>query len=257
MKIDKRMVGDVEIACWGNSPEWDQRRKTIVFIHGSGGDHTAWVCQHRQLKNDYNIAALELPGHGSSGGTGEQDVSRYAEWVRAALPAFNITRPVIIGHSLGAAIALTFAIRYGELLRGIVSFGGGGKMPVNPTILEGVQKNPEAILAMTAKIAVAKKNRERLSKVMLERRMDPIVWHGDFLACDRLDITEMFGRIKMPTLIICGTEDKMTPPAYAEVLRDSIPGARLALIPDAGHMAMMEEPEVFNEVLKTFLDGLP
>jgi pimeloyl-ACP methyl ester carboxylesterase len=256
MPIEKRMVNDVEIACWMNSGEWVTDRKTLVFIHGSGGDHTSWVYQYGQLKNDFNIAVMELPGHGGSGGKGEQDVEKYAQWVRAALPVFGVSMPVIVGHSLGAAIALTFAIKYGELIKGIVVFGGGVKMPVNPLILEGIKKDPAAVLAMTAKIAVAKKNRERLAKILAQRKPNPDVLYGDFLACDRLDIAEAIKKIKLPTLIICGLEDKMTPPVNSESLRDSIPGAQLALIAEAGHMVMMEDPEAFNKVLKTFVDSL-
>ena len=256
MTIEKRMIDNVELACWMNSGEWVPGRKTLVFIPGSGGDHTAWVYQYSKLKNDYNIAALELPGHGSSGGKGEQEIGKYVEWVRAAFPAFGISKPVIVGHSLGAAIALSFAIKYGDLVSGIVAFGGGVKMPVNPVILEGVRKDPAAILAMTAKIAVAKKNRERLAPILAQRKVDPEVLYGDFLACDRLDISDAVKQIKVPTLIICGTEDKMTPPANSESLRDSIPGAQLALIAEAGHLVMMEDPEAFNEALKTFVDRM-
>jgi pimeloyl-ACP methyl ester carboxylesterase len=136
--------------------------------------------------------------------------------------------------------------------------GGGVKMPVNPAILEGVQKDPAAILAFTAKIAVAKKNRERLAPILAKRTPDPEVLYGDFLACDRLDLSGEIGSIRTPTLIVCGSEDKMTPPALSESLREMIPGARLALIPEAGHLVMMEDPEGFNEALRSFvaeLDG--
>ena len=254
--IEKRTVKGVEIACWTNGGEWVAGRKTLVFIHGSGGDHTAWVYQYSRLKDDFNIAALELPGHGSSGGKGEADIGAYVEWVKDTLAAFGIEKPVLVGHSLGAAIALSFAIKHGELLAGIVPFGGGVKMPVNPAILEGVRKDPEAIMAMTAKIAVAKKNRERLAPILAKRKPDPEVLYGDFLACDRLDSSEAVKGIRVPTLIICGTEDKMTPPALSESVRDLIPGARLALVPEAGHLVMMEDPEAFNEALKTFVNGL-
>jgi len=255
--IEKRIVNGIEIACWVNRKEWLVDRKSIVFIHGSGGDHTAWVYQYSKLNRDFNLVALELPGHGSSGGKGEQDVAAYVEWVRAILADFEIARPVLVGHSLGAAICLAFAIQYPELISGIVPFGGGVKMPVNPMILEGVRKDPAQILAFTAKIAVAKKNRERLAPILAGRKTNPEVLYGDFLACDRLDLTEGVGRIKTPTLIVCGMEDKMTPQALSESLRDMIPGARLALIPEAGHLVMMEEPEAFNEALKTFAAELP
>jgi pimeloyl-ACP methyl ester carboxylesterase len=257
MTIEKRQVGSLEIACWMSGKAWIPDRKTLVFIHGSGGDHTVWGYQYGRLKGDFNIAALELPGHGSSDGPGEQDVAKYVEWVRAALPVFGIENPVLIGHSLGAAIALTFAVYHGELLSGVVACGGGLRMPVNPAILEGVRKDPAAIRAMTAKIAVAKKHRERLSPVLMEQKGDPEILYGDFLACDGLDITEAAKQIRVPALVVCGAEDKMMPLAHSEALRDAIPGAQMAVIAEAGHMVMMEEPEAFNEVLKQFVDRLP
>ena len=139
---------------------------------------------------------------------------------------------------------------------GNVTVGGGARMPVNPLILDGVRKDPAAVMAMTAKFAVAKKNRERLAKILSQRKPNPDVLYGDFLACDRLDIADKLKQIRVPTLIICGTEDKMTPPANSEVLRDAIPGAKLALIADAGHMVMLEDPENFNKALTTFVDTL-
>ena len=195
-------------------------------------------------------------GHGSSGGAGEQDVQAYVEWIKDAFAAFGIEKPILVGHSLGAAITLTFAIHYPELLSGIIAFGGGVKMPVNPAILEGIKKDMPAVLAMTAKIAVAKQNRERLAPILAKRSPKQDVLYGDFVACDRLDISEQVQGIKVPTLLICGTEDKMTPPALSESLKGMIPRAQLALIPEAGHMVMLEAPEAFNAAVKTFVDSL-
>ena len=254
--IEKRIVNGVEISCWVNRKEWVPGRKTLVFIHGSGGDHTVWVYQYSQLKDNFNIVAIELPGHGSSGGKGEEDIGAYVAWVKDICAVFGIEKPILIGHSLGAAIALSFAIRHGELLTAIVPFGGGVKMPVNPMILEGVRKDLAGTLAMTAKFAVAKKNRERLAPILAKRNPNPDVLYGDFLACDRLDISETVKNIKVPTMIICGSEDKMTPPALSESVRALIPGAQITVIPEAGHLVMLEDPEAFNRALKAFVDSL-
>lgn len=254
--IEKRNVRDIEMACWVNRKEWRAENKTIVLIPGSGGDHTAWAYQCAGLKDHFNVAAMELPGHGSSGGAGEQDVPAYVEWVKETCVAFGIEKPVLVGHSLGAAITLSFAIRYPEFLSGIIAFGGGVKMPVNPAILEGIKKDMAAVLAMTAKIAVAKQNRERLAPILAKRSPNPDVLYGDFLACDRLDISGHVQGIKVPTLLICGTEDKMTPQALSESLKGMIPGAQLVLIPEAGHMVMLEAPDAFNAAVKAFVDGL-
>jgi len=256
--LETRKVRGIDIACWTNRAEWKPEKRFVLFVHGSGGDHTNWVYQYSHLGKDFNIAVLELPGHGASGGKGEADVPSYVEWVKDAIAAFEVSRPVVVGHSLGAAIALTFAIRHGELLSGVVPVGGGLKMPVNPAILEGLRKDPLPIIEMAAKISVAKSNRERFSALLVKglSSAKAEVIHGDFSACDRLDIVEAVKAVRLPTLVICGDEDKMTPPSLSEEIHRSIPGSRLVIIPGAGHFVMMEQAEAFNEALRSFVTAL-
>ena len=132
-------------------------------------------------------------------------------------------------------------------------------MPVNPVILEGLKQDPAAIIGMAAKFSVAKENRERLSGFITENlsRANPEILYGDFFACSKLDIAEAVAGIRVPALILCGADDKMTPPALSEYLRDHIPGAGLALIPGAGHFVMLENPEAFNAALADFVNALP
>jgi pimeloyl-ACP methyl ester carboxylesterase len=247
-----------KLAAWASGESFDPSKHTLVFIHGSAGDHTNWICQYSALKDRFQTAVLELPGHGQSEGPGEQSVDVYVEWVRKQVAALGIARPVLIGHSLGAATSLTFATRYGSLLAGIVPVGGGMRMPVNAAILEGLKTNPAPIYEMVVKFSFSKANRERFGKVMVESlsRVDPMIFHGDLSACDRLDLAGTAGSIRVPTLVMCGAEDKMTPPPLSENLRDAIPGAKLALIPGAGHFVMMENPEAFNQTLADFVESL-
>jgi len=109
-----------------------------------------------RLKNDFNIVSLNLPGHGRSEGPGEQDVAIYVEWVEKILEKLTIRKPVLIGHSLGAAICLVFALQYGDRLSGIVPVGGGATMPVNQAILDGLKVDPVPVIAMVAKFSFAK-----------------------------------------------------------------------------------------------------
>ena len=252
-------VSGLKMACWVSQREWQAAKKTLVFIHGSGGDHTLWLHQSTRLKNAFNIAALDLPGHGLSEGRGEQDVAVYVGWVRQILEALAIEKPVLIGHSLGAAISLRYALAYGDTLAGIVPVGGGAAMPVNPAILDGLKTDPATVIAMAAKISVAKSNRARLSEILMKSMSDinPDILYGDFLACSKHDVTAMVSAIRVPTLVICGDEDKMTPPEMSRYLKDRIPGAQWALIKNAGHFVMLENVEEFNETLRTFVESLP
>jgi len=248
-----------KLVCWGSNGSFLPDRKTLVFIHGSGGSHTDWIRQYTPLKDLFNIAALDLPGHGESDGPGEKDVPSYVAWVKKILEGLGIVKPVLIGHSLGAAICLSFVIRYGHDAAAVVPVGGGGRMSVNPVILEGLRQVPAAIIGLAAKFSIAKENRERLSGLITETfaRVNPEIIHGDFTACDKLDIMEAVAGIRMPALVICGAEDKMTPPALSRYLEENIPEARLVLIPGAGHFVMLEKPEAFNAALTDFVNSLP
>ena len=250
-------IDGLKIASWINNDGFRKDRKSLVFVHGSGCDHTLWENQYEEFDGDYNIAALDLPGHGQSEGKGEQEVELYVEWVKRIVEGLGLQKPVLIGHSLGAAISLTFAARYGAMLSGIVPVGGGVKMPVNTLILDGIRNDAASTLALTAKLSVTKKNREKFLPFVTEStsKASPDVIYGDFLSCDRLDITEEIARINVPTLLICGDDDKMTPPSLSEFMKDHIAGAKLALIEDSGHFVMWENVELFNRVLKNFVDG--
>jgi pimeloyl-ACP methyl ester carboxylesterase len=252
-------IDGTAIACRVSARHFDDRKKSLFFVHGSGSDHTIWVNQYAKMNDDFNIAAVDLPGHGRSGGTGERDVFLYAEWIGKMIDRIFLNKPVLVGHSLGAAIGLVLAVKDGEKISGLVPVGGGARMPVNEMILSGLKTAPESVIELAARFSVAKKNRERLSGPLFESlaKVNPDVLYGDFLACDRLDITRDIAKIRIPVLVVCGTEDKMTPPPMSQFLKDHIPGAGLALIEEAGHIVMLEDPQAFNGVLKAFVNSLP
>ena len=247
-------VESSKIACWVNGSNFGEHEQSLVFIHGSGGDHSAWSHQYAGLHKQYNIAAVDLPGHGSSEGNGESDIERYCLWVKNLLDILQLKNVILVGHSLGAAINLQFAINYPQTIQGIVTVGGGMKMPVNPAIFEFLKANPVESVELICKFSVAKQNREKfmepLMKSLAQTRTD--VLQGDLSACDKFDVSQKISKISVKALAICGAEDKMTPPEFSRQISESISGARLCLIEGAGHMVMMERPEEFNEALKEF-----
>lgn len=256
------IVHDIDgtaIACRVSARHFDDRKKSLFFVHGSGADHTIWVNQYTKMKEDFNIAAIDLPGHGRSEGKGEQNVSLYAKWIGKVIDKIFLNKPVLVGHSLGAAIGLVVAIQNGNKLSGVVPVGGGARMPVNEMILSGLKMAPASVIAFAARFSVSKKNRQRLTGQVSEAfaKVNPDVLYGDFLACDRLNIKRDIANIRIPVLVVCGTQDKMTPPPLSQFLKDHIPGAGLSFIEDAGHMVMLEDPAAFNRILGAFVESLP
>ncbi|OPY06313.1 MAG: Sigma factor SigB regulation protein RsbQ [Syntrophaceae bacterium PtaB.Bin038] len=256
--IRKVMIDGTPIACRVNDGGFVEGRKGIVFVHGSGGNHSLWEGQYGGLQREFNVAGLDLPGHGLSGGAGERDVMRYVQWVKKTIGALGLRGPVLVGHSLGAAISLNFAIREGYLLSAIVPVGGGVKMPVNPAILEKIHTDLPSVISMVVKFAISRPNRDAVGPWLQEEleKGNPDILHGDLFACDRMDIASEVASIAIPALVVCGDDDKMTPPDLSRFIAGAIPGARLALIEGAGHYVMREKPEEFNRVLAEFVRSL-
>jgi pimeloyl-ACP methyl ester carboxylesterase len=252
------IIESTKIACWINSSNFDGRKPSLFFIHGSGSDHSAWSHQYGRLHKKYNIVAVNLPGHGHSDGGGESDVARYCLWVKKLLYILNVKDAVIVGHSLGAAIALQFAINYPQEIAGIVLVGGGMKMPVNSFFLDFLKTNPPVVptevIDLICKYSLAKENRPKFSSPLQESiaRAKVDVLYGDLSACNNLDLTQDLEKINIPALVICGAEDKMTPLDFSRQLAAGISGATLEIIEGAGHMVMMEKPVEFNTLIEKF-----
>lgn len=258
--IREYVINSVRMTCWIGDNHFDAGKRRIVFIHGAGGDHTIWKEQYQVLQSEFNIIVINLPGHGLSGGFGEMEVTRYAKWVKDLIEGIGFKeKPVLIGHSLGAAICLTFAIHYGARLSGIVSVGGGVKLPVNQMIMEKVKTDIDSVISLLLKFAIAKANRDIVGPVICEgiKKTNPAVLYGDMHACNNFDISDSLRNINVPVLVICGDEDKMTPPILSKYLADNIEGAKLQLVQGAGHFVMIEDSKAFNKILSDFLRSLP
>jgi pimeloyl-ACP methyl ester carboxylesterase len=247
-----------EIACWINPVGFGEHKQSLIFIHGSGSDHSGWVQQYSKLHKQFNIVAIDLPGHGASSGSGENTVGNYCLWVKKLLDNLQLNKPVLVGHSLGAAIALTFALHYPQNAAGIVPVGGGIKMPVNPDLLAGLKTSPALAIELISKFSLAKENRpalfDSLKKSLAKANVD--VLYGDLFACSKLDLIAELNKINTPTLVVCGLEDKMTPADFSRQIAAGINGAQLCLIAGAGHMVMLEKPAEFNQSISKFAASL-
>lgn len=234
-------------------------RPPLIFIHGAGGTHLHWPPQMRRLAGQ-RIYALDLPGHGKSGGVGSQNIGDYARVVVDFLDANHMNKAVFVGHSMGSAISLTLALDFPKRVLGLGLVGSGARLRVAPQILENT--NSDAMFPLAIKLindaAFGPSASPRLKELAAQRMAEirPSVIHGDFMACNEFDVMQRLGEISVPTLILCGTEDILTPMKYSEFLRDHIPAARLVTFPDAGHMVMLEQPEAVANALAEFADGV-
>ncbi len=235
-------------------------RLPVILIHGAGGTHLYWPPQIRRL-HDQRIFAVDLPGHGKSEGVGHQTIDDYAEHILDFMKAIRLNSAVLVGHSMGSAIALTAALCSPKQVSALGLVGSGSKLRVSPAILQSAS-NPSTFMDavhMVNDFSYSGHASARL-KELGEQKLSgtrPTVLYGDFLACDAFNVTDQLSQISAPTLIVCGADDKMTPPKYSELLRDAISDSRLEIVLNAGHMAMLEQPETVASLLADFFNSIP
>jgi pimeloyl-ACP methyl ester carboxylesterase len=228
----------------------------VLLIHGAGGSHLSWPSEIRRLAG-YTVYTIDLPGHGKSDAHGEQTITAYAEHVLAWMEAVNLYRAFIVGHSMGGAIAMTIATTNPARVAGLGLIGIGTPLEIPSDILENLS-NPAMVSAALNQIKVLSFSRdahpqlvELVSKRLAEMRAS--VLRGDFLACVRFNMANALEAIKQPVIVIAGALDQLMPLRYAQLLTKKIKGAELRVIPEAGHMLMLEKPNDVAEHLSNFL----
>lgn len=236
-----------------------KRGLAVVFVHGSGSNHTIWEPQVHGLAPIAQPIAIDLPGHGQSDPPGRTSVEEYADVVLRVVNALQFDRAVVVGHSLGGAIAQMLALSHPDRVAGLGLVGTGARLRVLPAILDGLVNDIQKTAPFIVENAYAPNMSEDMRARAMEelRACDPTVTHGDYSACNAFDVMARLGEIRAPTVVICGKQDRMTPPKYSEFLVSKIPNARLVLVHGAGHSVMIEQPEATTRALYDFVGSLP
>lgn len=231
----------------------------LVLVHGAGGSADLWQPQLDALADVARVVALDLPGHGPLGGPGRPTVSGYTEWLDRFLAGLDGGPVVLVGHSMGGAVAQIEALARPERLAGLILIGTGARLRVLPRLLDLLREDPREGQRLIRELSFAAgAPRERLEAVdRILREGAPLVTLGDLLACDRFDVRDRLAEIRTPTLIVAGTEDRLTPVKYGRFLAERIPGTRLVEVAAAGHFPQLEQPGAVNAAIREFLAGLP
>ena len=242
-----------EIGFYQGRAGFDPARPSLLMLHGAGGRGEGFLPQLSGLKG-VNAAALDLPGHVATPGPSRDLIEDYAEWLAARL-ASGPLKPVLLGHSMGGAVAQCLAANHPRLLKGLVLMSTGPRLPVNPALLEGLKSDFLGAVGLMVKWAYGPQAEPAMLTQGMEQlsKTDPQVMHGDFLACQRFDFREELGRINLPCLILVGADDKMTPVKLSQAMAQAIPGAEIRVIEGAGHMPHVEQHRQVNAALEEFL----
>ena len=224
----------------------------LVFIHGSGACGDVWMLQKQHFSD---ADTPDLPGHPN--GAICTSMEAYSDWLHGYFQDKGYTDVVLAGHSLGGGIALTHAIKYPKDLKGIILIGSGARLRVLPMIFEVVEGKLGDTQAWISEVleplhgTVDEKIRGAIMPRLAE--VGPAAQLNDFRCCDKFDIMDKVGQIKLPALCIVGDQDNMTPPKYSQYLAGRIPDCRVSIIEGGTHLAFLEKPVEVNRAIESFL----
>jgi pimeloyl-ACP methyl ester carboxylesterase len=240
---------------------------TVVFIHGAQNDHSVWALQSRYIAHHgANVLAVDLPGHGRSGGPALASVEVMATWLLALLDAAGIEQATLVGHSMGSLIALEATHQAPSHVRALAMLGTTYPMQVSPALLTTARDDEPAAIDMVAIWSHSTLPAQRVSAVpgtatvmgarRLMQRMSTRnphqLFHTDFAACNAYANGEVAAAsVTCPALFIFGAQDMMTPPRSTKRLTAAIAHAKVVHV-NAGHALMQEQPDAVLDALIAF-----
>jgi pimeloyl-ACP methyl ester carboxylesterase len=238
----------------------------LVFIHGAADSGAVWERQVRAFDLDHRVLAVDLPGHGRRlDEPAVESCARSAEDVLRQVEREGFQAPLLVGHSMGGAIAMTIALAHSELPSALVLAGSGARLRIRPEVIDAARERAETaprgqrIERVIPLDEVVSPNAADDLRAWLEPRIGEATGqatHADFVATSSFDVMGRLGEIRLPTLVIGGEDDRWTPPKFHHYLAEHIPGARLVMFPDCGHYPFAEHADRFNAELARFIAQL-
>jgi pimeloyl-ACP methyl ester carboxylesterase len=242
--------------------DFDRSLPAVVFLHGAGFDHTAWALHSRWFAHHgFAVLAPDLPGHGRSEGPALRSIGEMAEWTIALFDAAEVQKAHLVGHSMGSLIALDAAARHPGRVSALSLIGTAATMTVGPDLLTAAEANDQAAIDMVSIWGLgfnAELGGSLAPGLWMHggaqstlHRCAPGVLFSDLAACNSYaDALSAAARISVPTTLILGEKDTMTPARAGKALAAAIPQARTVVLAGAGHMLMAERPDALLAALK-------
>lgn len=247
---------------------FDASLPCVVFIHGALNDHSVWTLLARWFAHHgHTVLAVDLPGHGRSGGAPLASVEAGADWLLALLGALGVARASLVGHSMGSLIALEVAARAPARVNRLVMVGTAYPMTVSAALLETARDQPLRAIDMVnvfSHSGIAAKpsfpgpgtwlhgaSRALMRRVQAGQR-ELNLFHHDFGVCDRYaGGVDAAAKVVCPVTLVLGERDQMTGPKQAATLARAL-GARVVTVA-AGHSMMAEAPDAVLAALRAAL----
>ena len=237
-------------------------RTPIVFLHGVGSDRTVWRPQLDHFAAERRAIAFDYPGYGNSDPAAE-DTSRddYAAAILSAMKALGVERAHVCGLSLGGVVAIAMAHADADACVSLILVDTFAAHPDGQAIYErslAASGDLRVLAEARVDVLIAQPADPEVRREVVETmaRIDPAAYRIGAAAVWLADQRERVATIRAPVLVLCGSEDKVTPPALSRELARSIPGAQVELVEGAGHLGNLERPAEFNTLVGAFIRGV-
>ena len=242
--------------------EFDRSQPAVVLLHGAGFDHSTWALHSRWFAHHgFGVLAPDLPGHGRSSGAPLPTIAEMADWTAALLDAAGATKAKLVGHSMGSLIALETAARHPAKVSALSLIGTAATMTVGPDLLKAAEANDRSAIDMVSiwglgfqaelggSLAPGLWMHSGAQRVLEQCR--PGVLFNDLSACNAYQgALAAAAKVIVPTTLILGERDMMTPAKAGKTLAAAIPNAKTIVLSGAGHMMMVERPDELLAALR-------
>lgn len=241
------------------------QRVPLLCLHGAGMSSVVWMDVVRRLSPQRRVVAPDLPGHGQSARGCAVSIDWYRDTVVALRERLGMSRVAVMGHSMGAAIALKLALSLPERVAGLILLNGAGRLRVSKEVLDLLQKvlpappgfadrMPGDLADLMFSPTTDADLRARWQAMLLSAPTEVVL--QDFRACDGFDVRPELPRLRLPVLLLAGEDDLMVPPRLSQEVAGLCPGAQVQIVPGTGHLSHIEQPDLCQEYMSAFLRTL-
>jgi pimeloyl-ACP methyl ester carboxylesterase len=231
------------------------REPAVICIHGSGADSVVWSYQLSRLGRYFKIIIPDLPAHGKSEGAPLDTAEEYARWLDEFSKSLSLDSFFLMGHSFGGAIAQEFAHHYAEKLKGLILIGTGPNFRFSKIYRELHEQGIDLSQKEDIKSFLLSKDvpDSFIKGYEALKEMSSSVLHNDLIAAGKFDSTPWLSSVKVPSLVLWGEHDSITPKKLPVKLSNLLPASEFKIINNSGHVVMIDARDEFNSIAKDFI----